>query len=185
MNKFSLIFALLFSMVSCGGGSDGSDGADAPAPQEEEDTGGGTTGGTGGGSSGGSGGGTACLTERQREDIRAFLNRASELPENGTASDPDIDWTSYSVDFNVVSASSWTFIGEGCADTPEGPQCEQGEQILIEFRDGCFFWDNRKVTIRSSSSTRLSIKTSARSEAWIISGSQLQGRRGNFTYESF
>jgi hypothetical protein len=158
-NKFILIITILFlslQFASCSGGSDGSDGANAPAPEEEEDTGGGT--------SGGSGGGSACLSTTQKDNITKLFNRLADMSSvNGvfTKNGEAIFAGDYS--FSKENDSSWQVVVQFC-ELVTDPQCGI-EAWGAAFRNGCFSFKSDlgefyRSKIVSSSSNSLRFTTS-------------------------
>jgi hypothetical protein len=191
MKKISFVLTLLLTILtfaSCGGGGGG--GSDnPPAPQEEQDTTGTNDNDTGGNDEN-ENETPSCLTERQREDIRSFMNRLVDLGTiqgSGTFGN-DVPMTE---DFTVtrVSESSWQMNGGACSfdeTTGEVEECET-TQTDIEFRDGCFWWGTEeRARLRSTSSRRLSFVSEGTSGVWTISGTKVTYRQSNGRrFESF
>lgn len=157
--KFLIMLLLAVTLSSCGSDDDDND----DSPQAETDTTGtnGTTGGTG--TSGTTGGTTtSCMTNSQREKIRLFLNRASDLRTfQGTGSEEireedlvkENDLTG-SFDFEQSGENTWIVNAAQCTVAP-APSC-QSSQTVIAFRNGCLNVNGVKARIITTSDSSLS-----------------------------
>jgi hypothetical protein len=177
--NFLMMLLLAVTLISCGGDDD--DGDDSP--QRDTDTTGssGTTGSTGStgssgttgtsgssgttgtsGTSGTTGGTTAsCMTNRQRENIRLFLNRASDLRtfhgtgtetirESDVVEDNNIAGT---FDFVQSGENTWIVNAAQCTVAPS-PICQES-QTVIAFRNGCLNVNGVRAKIISASDSSL------------------------------
>lgn len=153
-----LIFSIPISFVSCGDSDDsGGDNITVNTPPQEEET------PTTGGATGGGGGGTSCLTTTQRSNITALLDRLSaESPigglttaivnnDDGTTSTGSFPGTAFS--FGRATDTSWA-IAYALCPTTEPEDCRSSISTAA-FRDGCFYFNDVRAVISSSSQTNL------------------------------
>lgn len=141
-NTLNLLLALFLGIAIISCGHDDDDNNDTP--QREEDTTGsnGTTGTSG--TSGTTGTTTSCLSSRQRENIRAFLIRASDLKTftgTGTEMIRQDDGTQTVSQITAVlvyqqaSENAWTLTAGICSVGPQSTCLER--QTVITFKNGC------------------------------------------------
>lgn len=163
--KRNLLLAVLmaFTLISCGSDNDDND---DDTPQQEEDTTGsngttgisGTTGTTGGTT-------TSCLTNTQRENIRTFLNRASDLRTfSGTGKEiireepglPEVNDVTGTFDFVQSGENTWIVNAAYC-NTSDGSNC-QSSLTVIAFRNGCLNVNGVRARLNSASDSTLSYR---------------------------
>lgn len=158
--KLHLLLAVLMglSIISCGHDDDDND----DTPEQEVDTTGsnGTTGTTGT-----TGTSTTCLTTRQRDNIRTFLIRASDLRTfNGTGTEiiREDDGTQTTtqvtavIDYQQANENTW-IVNAGICSQGMNPICQE-RQTVISFRNGCLNANGAKASNLSTSDSSLSYR---------------------------
>jgi hypothetical protein len=157
-HTWPLIVLLSLSLVSCGGGDDDDNNNDTPQREETTGTNGttGTTGTTGGTT-------TSCLTNSQKEKIRDYLNRASDLRTftgSGTETIKESDGTDTvnaitgTFDYQQANVNTWIANGSICRAAPS-TLCFQ-RQIVYSFSSGCLNVNGVRAKILSTSDSSLS-----------------------------
>jgi hypothetical protein len=163
--KFFMALVMTIALISCGGGSDG----DKKDKQQQETTGSSGTTGTSGttgssGTSGTTGGTTAsCLTNTQKENIRDYLNRVSDLRTFtgvGTETIREADGTNtvnaITGTFDYVQSDENTWIANAsiCRAAPS-TLCFQ-KQIVYAFKNGCLNVNGVRAKLSRATDSSLS-----------------------------
>lgn len=157
--NFLMMLLLAATLISCG--SDDDDGDDTPELETDTTGSNGTTGSSG--TSGTTGGTTtSCMSSRQRENIRIYLNRASDLrifigvgtesirETNGNLSTNPITGV---FDYQQSGENTWIVNAEICTVT--APIACHSRQTVVTFRNGCLNVNGSKARIVSASDSSL------------------------------
>jgi hypothetical protein len=157
--NFLMMLLLALTLIACG--SDDDDGDDTPERQEDTTGSNGTTGSSG--TSGTTGSPTtSCMNSRQRENIRLFLNRTSDLRTfqgSGTETTRADDGTNTQnpitaiIDYQQSGENTW-IVNAGICTVAAPPSC-QNRQTVITFKNGCLNVNGARAKIISTSDSSL------------------------------
>lgn len=125
-----------------------------------------------------------CLSQEQKKDITAFLNKLAEGDFTGGEKrryrnqDGEIVTTLLDSGYSVQKQNddSWLFRGGFCGTGEEDIQCGDMEWTA-EFKNDCFYWTDLKANLHSTSPNKLSFtvkdkeENSSQKETWRISPS--------------